>query len=151
MRQEKIVNETYYNAETPDTVIEILERLRKTKERVRIFLGDKISGECWLEEFNVLGTIGRSTGRAKIPLLINLSRSLGGGAILTHCIVMITTAKGAKVIYKHPNFNLPNFSIVENEEKYDVLVNDSIIHASFSNYEKANKYIQFMQGKKNSK
>lgn len=41
----------------------------------------------------MFGTVGRSTGKVKIPLLVHNSRSMGGGGILTHCIIGIRLSR----------------------------------------------------------
>ena len=94
------VNGTTYKDETPKEVIDILERYRQSRSlgRLRLFYGSE--GRAWgdVEE----GYIGRSMGGEKIPLLIKNSRSMGGGGILDHCIVKIETAKGKRLLWKHP-------------------------------------------------
>lgn len=55
------------------------------------------------ETYNTCGYIGRSTGNHKIPLLVNNSRSHGGGA-LTDSIVKISLAKGGKVLWQHKTY-----------------------------------------------
>ena len=66
--------------------------------------GDTETGQSWRETFDIRGSIGRSTGSIKIPLLIKTSRSLGGGAVLDHCLVKITDANTKKILYIHPNY-----------------------------------------------
>lgn len=99
----KELNGTSYNSKTTDKMCQLLEKLRQDHTRVRFHWGDVKTGEDWGDIYDVSGTIGRSTGIYKIPLLIQTARSLGGGAILDHCIVKITyTTKPKKVIYQHP-------------------------------------------------
>jgi hypothetical protein len=106
------INGTSYDGRTDFEVIKALESARVNKLRVRIFLGDVATGKAWNEENDVAGTIGRSTGLYKVPLLIANSRSLGGGAILDHCIVRIQTAAAPfRVLYSHPKFHTSRFEI----------------------------------------
>jgi hypothetical protein len=97
---------TAYHQDTPDALVAILERLRENKTRVRIYLGDSKTGQDWEEQFDVFGTIGRSTGRIKIPLMVANSRSMGGGGLLDDCIVKIEYAnkKQGGVIWQHPKY-----------------------------------------------
>lgn len=111
MEEYKIVNGTAYNINTSDEVIKILEDSRINKERIRIFYGDVNSGKDWMEINDTIGKIGRSTGKYKIPLLIKTSRSIGGGAILDHCIVKITIDK--EIVYQNPEYYLPTMEIKE--------------------------------------
>ena len=108
------INGTTYNNETPKAVVDILEFNRLTRNdhgprtRIRVYYGDAESGWDWGERYDVAGHIGRSTGRIKIPLMINNSRSMGGPGLLDNCIVAIRTARkidGQTIwLYKHPNF-----------------------------------------------
>lgn len=110
---------THYDKHTSDEVIHVLEGLIKSKTRVRIHYGfarpEEIKpssfhklGEDWLESSDTDGYIGRSTGIHKIPLIVNNKRSLGGPALLTESIVLIeTTCKRRKVLYKHKAYNCP--------------------------------------------
>lgn len=102
----KLDNETCYHKETEDSLIELLERLRSNHIRLRFHWGNTKTGEDWGDDFNVCGTIGRSSGRIKIPILIHNIRSMGGGAILDHCIVKITESKGKAVLYQHANYHI---------------------------------------------
>ena len=106
MTNYKIVNETCYHSETPDELIQVLEKLRQTKQRVAIWYGNTNTGAEWEAPVPERGTIGRSTGTRKIPLLVKTSRSLGGEALLTHCIVKITESSGSKrLLYQVPSSN----------------------------------------------
>lgn len=98
-------NGTFYNKDTSDKIISILESIRRNRTRVRFYWGDVETGKDWGDEFYVRGTIGRSMGPVKIPILIYNRRSLGGTAILTDCIVKITTTKGNHTIYQHENYH----------------------------------------------
>ena len=105
----------------------------------------------------MIGTIGRSTGTIKTPLLISNSRSLGGGAILTDCIVKIVDVKTKRVLYVNPKYTIPTLVKCEsqhNDYMYDVYLsqNDEIkLHARFKTEKKADNYIQFMHCKRMSK
>lgn len=99
-------NGTCYHANTKRAMITQLETLRASRIRCRFHWGDATTGKDWCDRYGITGTIGRSTGEMKVPLLIYNKRSIGGGAILTHCIVKITAAKGGRVIYQHPNYHI---------------------------------------------
>ena len=93
------IDGTFYDKRTNKKVIEVLERVRKEGVRIVVDLGDTKTGESWNEVYGISGTIGRSTGKIKIPLLIHNKRSLGGGALLDHCIIGIKESRGGKVLY----------------------------------------------------
>jgi hypothetical protein len=117
----RFYNGVYYHALTPVAVVRSLAYARLDRLRIRLHYGNteasqghalKTIGRDWMEENDVEGYIGNSMGPLKVPLLIN-SRSSGGGAILDHCIVKITTSKGKRVLYTHPNYSRPSISICE--------------------------------------
>lgn len=93
------VNGTCYHKTTPKQVIDILEEARENRTRLLFDFGDVKTGKSWGETYDIRGTIGRSTGILKIPLLIKTKRSTGGGGILDHCIIKITDIKTKRVLY----------------------------------------------------
>jgi hypothetical protein len=104
-------DQTTYNALTHPLVIQILERfiqerltLRFQSKRLKIHYGDTMTGRAWGDVET--GYVGRSTGTQKVPLLLPNARSLGGAAILDHCIVKLEHAnqKDGGILYQHPTF-----------------------------------------------
>jgi len=83
-------SDTAYHRSTPDAIVRILEGIRSRRTRVKIHYGDRKTGRSWGDV--EVGRIGRSTGRIKIPLVVASARSMGGGALLDHCIVKIEYA-----------------------------------------------------------
>ena len=106
---------TSYAEKTSDKVIDILERARYRGERIQVFYGDTETGKNWNEEYDTIGTIGRSTGTYKITLLIKNKRSMGGGSILTDRIIAIK--QGKNVLYKAANFVEDVYTIVDSDMK----------------------------------
>jgi hypothetical protein len=96
----KVIDGTYYHQDTPDMLIDVLENIRKEKIRIKINYGDRATGKSWGETHDISGTIGRSMGPVKCPILLHNSRSTGGGIILTQCILEIKTSKGNKLLYR---------------------------------------------------
>lgn len=160
----KIVNGTTYKDETPDEVIRVLENARIRGTRIRIHYGytqhhhrraldqkPMPEGRDWHEENDVQGTIGRSTGTVKIPLMIANRRSSGGSGILDNCIVRIrTTGKNGKDLYRHPNYATGEVKIVAKAvtvpgKTYTHAVTiDDEEHAAFDSEEHARKWIAKM-------
>jgi hypothetical protein len=147
-RYYKVVNGTSYHEDTPMAVIDALECARKNKTRIRIFLGDVHTGRSWNEEHDVKGTIGRSMGPVKVPLMIPNVTSHGGSAILDHCIVRIIETRSKKVLYTHPKFYTGEFIINYGSEPglpIEVF-NDGKLHARFNAKKKAQRYIHDLKG-----
>lgn len=143
-----------FNDKTNDAVKRVITSAYNSKQRIRIVYGDSETGRDWLEENDVIGTIGRSTGTIKTPLLISNSRSFGGGAILTDCIVKIVDVKTKRVLYVNPKYTIPTLVKCEsqhNDYMYDVYHSQKgeiKLHARFKTEKKADNYIQFMHCKR---
>lgn len=156
MKTYKVVNGTSYDVRTPDEVVRVLETARLNRTRLHISLGnsegDKI-GLDWLENFDSHGYIGRSTGSIKVPLLVANNRSLGGGALLDHCIVRIRQSAGGRVVWQHPAYHFGSIEIRPKAEPItlpddrvltvDVLRNGEL-HAAFENMPQARRWVQKM-------
>jgi hypothetical protein len=105
----KVLNGTYYRENTPDAVVEALEVARKYGDRVSFRYGDTATGRDWLDLYDVSGTVSRSCGSVKIPLLIKTARSTGGGSILTDCIVKLVV--NGRIAYQAPTYRAPVIDI----------------------------------------
>ena len=154
----KVVNGTSYKENTPDAVINILETARQNGTRVRLFFGNKESGLDWMESYDVIGTIGRSCGNIKIPLLIKKSNSMGGPAILDDCIVKITIDK--KVVYQHPNYHMPTLGVKTSDDEksnseypwcvyYTDEASNFKVVVNAKTLSDAQKYLKFYKGERN--
>lgn len=142
-----IVNGTYYDPETSDEIIRVLERARQNHTRIRLYLGDVQTGRSWLEENDVEGCVGRSMGPVKIALLVHNRRSLGGGGILTHCVVKVRETNGGRVLYQHPFFHTGEMKIHPSDMKEysEIVTVDGCIHARFHQVGQAARWIRKMQ------
>ena len=105
MKTYKEVNGISYSKNTTDEVIKILEIAKKNKARIRLTYGNPETGLDWGEEHDIEGYVGCSMGPMKIPLLVYNARSMGGGGILTDCIVKIEAARGKAVLYQNPKYH----------------------------------------------
>ena len=137
-------------AKTQNGVAALLNNLAMSKQRIRLVYGDIDTGKDWLQEYEVLGSIGKSNGSNQIPLLISNSRSTGGGAILEDCILKIVDVKSKKVLYQHDKYITPKFDIVPSIIGYSVTV-DGNVQANFKTIKQAQNYIDFMLCKRMSK
>lgn len=157
-----------YDEDTPSDVIYWIERAHQFNSRVRVFYGDTDSkdfervhgrkpdpGRDWGEEYDVSGTIGVSTGHKPIVLLINNSRSTGGGAIMTDRIVRMIV--NGREVYRHPNYHskFDNAQVVISElapeYSHAVYTEEEGEVARFHSEKSARNYLSFMQGKRLSK
>lgn len=142
------VNGTTYDSRTPAAVITALESARANGTRIRLWLGDANTGKAWAEEYDVIGTISRSMGPMKIPLLIHSRRSMGGGGILTACIVAIKSTAG-RWLYRHPSFDPGAYTLrpCDHPDGYTREALDAEgVHARFKSETRARNWAAFMVG-----
>lgn len=88
----QIANGTHYHNDTPFRVVTLLEESRIRGHRLTIYYQG--------ERFPVEGTVARSTGTRKTPLLLTNSRSMQGDEIDDHLIERIYMARGKQLLYQ---------------------------------------------------
>jgi hypothetical protein len=142
----KEVGGIFYHKDTPEEVCSIISYYHKAgrNTRLRFFYGDTDTGRDWMEEYDTIGYIGRSTGPIKIPLLIHNINSSGGGGILDNCIIKITA--NGRTLYKNNKYHQPECTV----DGCAVYVGGQI-HARFTSETQASKFQQFVTGQRNSK
>jgi hypothetical protein len=118
--------------------------------RIRLWYGSPETGRDWCEEHDVVGYVSRTTGSIKVPVLIYNDRSLGGPAITCENIVRIDWCDGTP-LYRHPNFQ----SVLEEayvaapvNGRWSVCLPGGAVHATFDTRLQAEKWIDFMTGKR---
>lgn len=141
--------QTYFDPGTPPDVARVLERCRKAGDKVRLILGDPKTGESWLDEYDVVGTIGRSTGLLKVPLLVE-DGERGGAAILTAHLLCIVDWNSGRLRYRHPVYQHPDLVI---QPTNDAARPWAVLHrgkavAQFRDIGKAGAYLAFMRGER---
>lgn len=150
---------TCFHNETTARVRELLDRLYIEGKRIRIFYGDRKTGTTWLEEHDIIGRLGRSTGTHPIMILIKNSRSLGGVGILDHCIVGIKDVENHAWLYTDMLFNVPPLLTGHDKIGHDKTSPSELpwyvrelhkpdIIARFKTQKGADNYIDFMHGRR---
>jgi len=141
----------WFNIGTPDKVVEELEKAYVNHSKILYRYGDVVTGRDWMDEYDLCGIVGCSTGSIKIPLIIKTSRSRGGGGILTDCIVRLMV--NGREVYRNPNYKVPQFApeydsgeLVTLPVKVKCKDNDHV--ASFKTMQQAERYMAFMQCKR---
>lgn len=146
------VNGMSFDSRTPRNVCEVLSQCHYYNHRIRLFYGDPQTGTCWMDEYDTIGYVGRSTGKYQVPLLIKTKRSTGGVSILDYCIVKIT-CNGA-TLYQNPLFNMPEVRVNGSEVSYGEDTEASqygSVYAVCPTAEKAQRLAAFLRGERNSK
>lgn len=141
----KIVNGTAFNINTLDMVAKIISDLVHSPERIRVYYGDCVTGECWMECYDTIGKVGRSCGFYKIPLLLKNCCSISGTAILTNCIVRIDSVSNHKTLYQHPKFHFKPLELRGN-----VVMMNNDIYARCKDEVQAKRLYLFILGKRHT-
>jgi len=156
----KVIGGTAFHIDTPDRVVDILTAAIQARRqyRLRLFLGDPTTGRDWgKEDYCSIGYIGRSTGRIKIPLCVYNQRSMGGPALLDDKIVKIVDVQSKRVLYQHPAYHQPTYTVgkppekignVTMEEYQAGVYADGENVANFKTERQANHWIAFMRGER---
>lgn len=147
VQYQRLPSGTCFHADTPLAVIEILEEVRGTRRQIRLYYGDTATGQSWFDENEVIGTIGRSCGNLKVPLLIEPHED-GGPAILDHCIVRIDSP--FRTLYQHPTFRVGEVAVHKGahvDYPWSVSI-DGKVHAGFRGKRQANVFAAFIQGQR---
>jgi hypothetical protein len=142
---------TWFHRNTPQRVRDILESARQDGRRLRLFYGDTETGRDWMQEYDTIGTISRSIGTLKVPLLIASSRSISGMYILDDCIVRIMDVASREDLYRHPKYLTPRLNLLHNgriDHSWSVQRDGEEV-ARFKTREKAKRWIAFMLGERN--
>lgn len=133
---------------TSEEVMDILCDYYLNKKRIRIFSGFQSDGKDWHSMYNIIGRVGMSTDKQRVPLLIPNKNSHEGSMIDTDCIVRITCDK--KDIYLHPKYD-SNLDIKLFGDIFKVATKDEGgVLFSAENIETAQSFANFLLGKTNN-
>lgn len=140
-------------------LINIILRAYKYKFRIRIFYGDIHTGRSWNEEYDVTGTIGKTTGNIKIPILLKRKDSNGGGALCLSSVIRIDDIEDKRTLWKLSNFHVEELNVCSNDslelpwkvEKLNEETNKWQTQACFKTEIQAQRYKEFMEGERYSK
>ncbi len=84
---------THYRLDTPPALVDVLERIRTSRQRVAIIYR--------AESAPVFGRISRSMGpKLKVPIIVHNTRSFGGEPVCTTIIAEIRTSDGKQILYQ---------------------------------------------------
>jgi hypothetical protein len=138
---------TYFGPGVPAKLARVLEDCRLDESRVRLILGDTATGQPWMEEFDVVGRIGRSCGSCKVPLLVPAGEA-GGTAILCHCLLAVIEWATGDFLYRHGAYRCPQLTLNQlgtPERPWQVMQGDVLL-AAFAEVQAACGYLLFMKG-----
>ena len=136
------------------SLMDILNSVRHSKHRIRIWYGDKDTGRSWNEEYSVTGTVGRTCGIFKEPILLSNCRSCFGGAILVGSLIRVDDITSHRTLWKVSNFHVEKMSIEHRSEKTDypyavMCTKDNGAISNIANFKteiQAKRWIDFMNG-----
>lgn len=154
---------TTYHKDTPQALQRVLNKAREHITLVRLIYGETTTGKPWLEENDVVGFIGRSTGTVQVPLIIEalidnmgeISKADGGPQLLDHCILRVIDCHTGRDLYRHAKYQLPKLDMRESvapeyrKVPWEVRLIEGaerVTQARFPTEERALEYIAFVQG-----
>lgn len=151
---EHATGDLWFHKDTPPKVAEVIHAAycqRNLPEgRVRIWCGDVKTGRAWEEEYDVTGTVGRTTGAWKVPILVARAGALDGQEIPTAHIVRISCTDG-RTLYKHPKFHTGLEQAYVNVDNVVCLPGGAVHAGGFKSRESAQRWLDFMNGKRFNK
>lgn len=142
-----------------EELMNIILRAYKYKFRIRVFYGDIHTGRSWNEGYDVKGTVGRTTGVIKVPILLSRKDSNYGGILLLSSVIRIDDIEDKRTLWKLPNFHVEKMRVSSSDssnlpwkvEKLVMHTNRCQTQAYFKTETQAQKWIDFMEGKRYSK
>jgi len=108
-------------------------------------------GMAWDEDWQVSGTVGRTAGPVKSPILLAGPNSHCGGLISTDSIVKIVRRRTGKIqtLYQHPQFSCSVFIPGNWDGKYAAFKQgERDMFASFGSIRARNQWVDFMNGER---
>lgn len=146
---------TWFSPNTPEPVQNLLERLRADDTPVRLFYGDPETGIDDLQEWDTIGTIGRTGGLMRSPILVP-KNECGGGIIFTNRLLKVVSLTTGRVLYLHERYRLPELAINESDSpekarkayRFAVSANGTTA-ARFKTHAKACNWLAFISGEHN--
>ena len=144
---------TWFDMDTDRKVQMVLEHARRNGSTLRLFYGDRDTGHDWMEEHDVVGTIARSMGPMKVPLILAPGQR-GGGAISDRNVVRILNWETGVELYRHPKYQVPELSIQslpeavksERVQLTHEVVRDGRPVAAFESFAAAAAWVGYMTG-----
>ena len=142
-----------------EALMSLIVRAWKYRFRIRVFYGDIHTGRSWNEEYDVMGMIGKTCGDIGIPILLRRKDSNYGGALLVSSIIRIDDIGDKRTLWKLPNFHVEELNVCSNDslelpwkvEKLNEETNKWQTQACFKTETQAQKWVEFMEGKRYSK
>lgn len=150
-------NSTHYHPHTNRTIRGVLNTLitlskNGDKRIVRIVYGDTDSGVASMEEYEVIGRLGRSGGTQKVPLLIAPNGDgIGGAPVSDNRVVGICTVPEGEWLYSHKKLKWPRLVVRDVADAWNVIDLDNCterggVIASFEHPSEAYTWAAFMMG-----
>lgn len=149
------VGNLWLDPRTIQPVADALNSAYSSQSRIRVWYGDTLTGKAWQEEHDVLGYVGRSTGKWKVPLLIANARSMGAPAMLDHCIVRVDRIEDRRTLYRHAAFHTGLFQArvipADIPDYAEAVALEGSILARFRKAGGGQRWLDFMNGNRYSK
>lgn len=121
----------WFKNDTTMEVANIVDFMYQTGKRYKIYSGCTETGRVFAEEYDTVGTVSKTTGELKIPILITRKGNHGGAAISTGSILAVKEVGSKHFMFKNKLFIQPTVEIKEtksvlSEYKYETIFNGDL-------------------------
>lgn len=143
-------NEVEAYAQVDNCLMAALSECYRQERRIRVWYGDRKSGESWFEDSETTGRIGLGHGKIfRIPLIIANSRSWSGKALSVGSLIRVDDIKARKTLWKVPDYNdrLEIIHVEDSKLPWQVCGRGTIF-ARFETEGKARRWVDFQQGRR---
>lgn len=138
--------DAWFHATTLPPVRRALRQARICHRKVRLFYGDPATGRDALHVRDVVGWIGAGGVPHKRPMLLAAPNHRAGVPIPDSSIVRIQDIEGFCDLYRHPQYSLPQLTILPMIDGTTRVLVEGGVHVDFKGDAQANRWVQFLNG-----
>lgn len=135
------------------------ENYTNTGQRVRIFYGDFVTGKDWGDDYGTTGYLYSIRNGEAIGIFYNRRSNYGKNVNSKNVVKLMI---GGRVCWQHPNYHLPKYTIKNPPYKIGkvIMADEGYTHgvyadgqnvANFKSLKKAERFVDFMTGKRMTK
>ncbi|WP_425259186.1 hypothetical protein ACPOLB_27105 [Rubrivivax sp. RP6-9] len=112
-------HDTCFDPGTDPRLARVLETCRRDGRKTRLVLGDTGTGASWLDEFDVIGTLSRSTGLLKVPLHVEPGDAAGTATLCAQMLALMDWLNCQRIglpLYRHQRWRPPELRICAGDD-----------------------------------
>lgn len=140
----------WFHSTTLPPVRRALRQARVCRRKVRMYYGDPYTGRDSLHTRDIIGWVGAGGVPHKRPMLLAAANHRTGVPIPDSAIVRIQDIDGFCDLYRHPQYSLPQLTIVPLLDGSARVLVDGGLHVDFRGDAQAKRWVQFLHGTSSS-